>query len=559
MITGESTQTAPIFTLSSEILHDIVLANTYRDNSRGAHIFFSGERPVLSLSPLTNTRNASQVCRTWRDVILQSPLIWARCIDLNVLDQRLDNWRELVLQRAGDLMLSVTAVSAHRMMTPGGNIETFLADLLDKQWARISEIDVTLDGGDLQDARITEPFSRPAEKLRMFALRGPPQTWSPVDLHLLGGHAPELVSFSAPGYVHMKIDLKSPFMFTSNMRHLQLENRDQLHAADLLAACMRMPLLETLTLSITKLIHGDATVRSSSAPQLTMTKLKTIDVTTLSLAIYPAFIDRIKPAVGCALRATHYIDETECAELMINGSLECMAKVLSTCLNSYLVHHGKQSPLIGSGLFIFSSSFEFSCHEELFSIFVLCTRTAPPPPDYIPTLPHFIKSRLLDVVSTTNFPPTFSQLTLTVNPQWPSLDANVSQFFPNLVRTLRSMHWATTLVLHTPDPTTLSEILAIGALFPSLKALVISQPDDPSSLHIRDQVIPFLLERRAVAPIEVLDLERIGSELSVTVDDLKALDSINGLTVVWKMNGRSHRYECGIGGAEQIFEGSHTD
>ena len=46
----------------------------------------------------------------------------------------------------------------------------------------------------------------------------------------------------------------------------------------------------------------------------------------------------------------------------------------------------------------------------------------------------------------------------------------------------------------------------------------------PATLHISDQVIPFLLERRVVAPIEVLDLERIGRGLSVTIDDLRALD-----------------------------------
>ena len=176
----------------------------------------------------------------WRDILLQSPLIWARCIDLDVLDQRLDNWRELVLERTGDSMLSVTAVSAHRRMIPGSSIETFLVNLLDKHWARISEIDVSMHGLDLQDARITRSFSQPAEKLRIFVLRGSSQTqWSPANLHLLNGHAPELVRFSAPGFIHIKIDLKSPFMFTSNMRHLQLEVRYQLRATDLLEAFIR--------------------------------------------------------------------------------------------------------------------------------------------------------------------------------------------------------------------------------------------------------------------------------------------------------------------------------
>ena len=177
MITGESTQTAPIFTLASKMLHEIVLANTYRENLRlRTHIFFPGEPPDISQSPLTTTRHASQVCRVWRDILLQSPLIWARCIDLDVLDQRLDNWRELVLERTGDSMLSVTAVSAHRRMIPGSSIETFLVNLLDKHWARISEIDVSMHGLDLQDARITRSFSQPAEKLRIFVLRGSSQT-----------------------------------------------------------------------------------------------------------------------------------------------------------------------------------------------------------------------------------------------------------------------------------------------------------------------------------------------------------------------------------------------
>ena len=236
-----------------------------------------------------------------------------------------------------------------------------------------------------------------------------------------------------------------------------------------------------------------------------------------------------------------------------------MANVFSRYINSYLVHHKKQPPLINAALHTYPNTFEFSCHEELFSIFVLCNPTGPITLETIHALPPAIMSRLLDVVSITKLPYTVSRLTLNVDLKRPNLDATVSQFFPNLVRTLKSMHWATTLVLIAPDPTTLSELSAIGSLFPSLKVLAISQSEQvtsyPTSLHISDQVIPFLLERRVVAPIEVLDLERIGRGLSVTIDDLRALDSISGLTVGWKMNGISHRYECRTGDAERTLWG----
>ena len=142
--------TAPIHKLGDDVLYEIFLANTYRV----MRIVLMDLPPhYLSLSPLVLTRRTSHVCRAWRDVLLRSPLIWARCIDLDALDQATDDWRDLVLRRAGRSMLTISAASARKRMVPGSGLATFLASLLDKHWANIGEIDLAINIGDMSSVK----------------------------------------------------------------------------------------------------------------------------------------------------------------------------------------------------------------------------------------------------------------------------------------------------------------------------------------------------------------------------------------------------------------------
>ena len=98
--------TSPISKLNSDVLREIFAMNTDENYGR---IFLPSELQLdCKLIPLIITRRSSQVCQAWRDIILGSPSIWASCIDLDVLNQKDDCWRNIVLQRTGQAMLFVT-------------------------------------------------------------------------------------------------------------------------------------------------------------------------------------------------------------------------------------------------------------------------------------------------------------------------------------------------------------------------------------------------------------------------------------------------------------------
>ena len=58
------------------------------------------------------TRHTSQVSKYWRTLVLESPTIWARIIDLELFRPSLESWREEVLRRCGKCLLSVKGLSS---------------------------------------------------------------------------------------------------------------------------------------------------------------------------------------------------------------------------------------------------------------------------------------------------------------------------------------------------------------------------------------------------------------------------------------------------------------
>ncbi|KJA24381.1 hypothetical protein HYPSUDRAFT_526230 [Hypholoma sublateritium FD-334 SS-4] len=553
-MTGEPfTRTTPIFKLGDDVLYEIFLANTYQMMS----IFpYSYPTPTLNDSPLVLTLRASHVCRAWRDVLLRSSLIWARCIDLDALDQATDHWRDLVLQRAGRSMLCISAQKARQRMVPASGLATFLANLLDKHWAQIEEIDLSIDIKDLRDPRIAEPLGRPAEKLRVFVLRGA-EVWSLLGIHLFHSHAPSLVRLVIPGVCPaFRIDLKAPFMFTSNMRHLDLQDRLKIRAVDLLDACIRMPLLETL-----KLIVAELVVDGDSLPRPAMTNLHLIEINCCTFDIYPVFLDRITSAADCILRVFH---KFSCHSHSIR-SLDVMQRVLSRYGDSFFAHHQGQPDHFDVGLGVTPARFTFSCYEscqEQFDIWVEEFADSFTVPSDFFFLSPVIVSRLLDTMSTIKFSSGINRLNLKVSLQNPDEDIVdnpqiLPQFTPSLIQALSSMQWVTTLAVNFADAPTLKAISALGDLFPALKTLLITRikwPPQPTYPNFSDNVLPFLAQRHRTAPLQVLNLDQLGNGLWM-VQDMRAFEEITGLTIVWKVDGVSRQYVCGSGDAERLFIG----
>lgn len=91
-------------------------------------------------SSLTTLHICSQVCTYWRNLILDSSFLWGNYIDLDFLTQDRGKWRNEVLQRTGDALLSV--YSANKIIKLHTKGHAFLMYLIQYHWARVQLFDV---------------------------------------------------------------------------------------------------------------------------------------------------------------------------------------------------------------------------------------------------------------------------------------------------------------------------------------------------------------------------------------------------------------------------------
>ena len=149
----------PIGTLHHDLLWQIFAINTILDLPEINEEFDT--RP----SPLTTARHLSQVCASWRQLILDFSSIWGNRIDLEFLRQNSNAWRNEVLLRTGNSDLSIF-----------GNVrgegrqraKEFLEILLKNHWTRIKWIHVKFSGFDTADWSDSawSALARPAPNLR---------------------------------------------------------------------------------------------------------------------------------------------------------------------------------------------------------------------------------------------------------------------------------------------------------------------------------------------------------------------------------------------------------
>ncbi|KAF8900439.1 hypothetical protein CPB84DRAFT_1747440 [Gymnopilus junonius] len=90
----------PITDLDEGILWKIFLMNADLDDSpaHDHHAEPPATGPPLSRRPLTITLRTSQVCQSWRRLLLGSTSIWGRLIHLDDLDKKSSAWKYEVLR-----------------------------------------------------------------------------------------------------------------------------------------------------------------------------------------------------------------------------------------------------------------------------------------------------------------------------------------------------------------------------------------------------------------------------------------------------------------------------
>ena len=309
------------FTLHRDILWNIFMLNADMDAPTNPDLPYSsaGGTRQFVFSPLTVLRWSSQVCQSWREIILEAPSLWSRVIDLDVLRISPLKWREEVIERTGDAPLHVKG----RVYESGD--QNLFVWIISTFGARIRHLDVfgVADTRSLASARSFLQYPVPC--LESFKLQiGRIMPSSDHSLSLFSNNAPSLRSYFHTG-IHF--DIETPWL--SNLCNLYLCSHIGL--CELLQILSRTARLESL-----KVERGVLDDPGSEAPlcHATLIYLKEIDIDDRLLASV-LLLDNLVPAAGCrlCLRTPDHLDDQR--EIMKPPTLRIMEGVFSRYTQHY--------------------------------------------------------------------------------------------------------------------------------------------------------------------------------------------------------------------------------
>ena len=120
--------------LPTDILEEIFLLN--------AHIFEDRQ-----YSSLRSTISCSHVCSSWRALLLSTPLVWARLLQIDELLHMSEIAREEILARSGTAPLWIARSAALTRLFEEDKVHSFFLDvILRPNWTRIEHFRVSKIG-----------------------------------------------------------------------------------------------------------------------------------------------------------------------------------------------------------------------------------------------------------------------------------------------------------------------------------------------------------------------------------------------------------------------------
>ncbi|KDR68516.1 hypothetical protein GALMADRAFT_1033618 [Galerina marginata CBS 339.88] len=490
-------------------------------------LIFSLNADIFSVKDaLRTTRMSSQACRSWRSILLDTPSLWAKLIDLDVLDQVTDNWRNEVLRRSADCLLWIKGTKriynaslwvkgpddVNRIQYDVSSLQRFFFSVLAAHWSRIERVAVSIEAGCV-DSQAWRCIYLPAPRLRDFELEFHDMDTTLVApiVPLFANHAPLLTTFYAK---HVKFDISAPWV--PALRSITIGPPTTLsETLDLLETT---PLLETLRIN---------EVPTEITNRICSIHLPNLQEMTLS-GPFGVCMTLVKSIVVC----TQGLPLRLSIEATGSNPGELNPTVLHALSDFWTRYFGVHVP-VTVGLEILSQSFCFSGNTSDESDFSF---TFPTPSAF---------SQLLHAFTLSIFH-TVSQLKLEIPKSPPAR--------PELIAFLLSL--SSVKILHADDRVLqhLQELQkeTSQACLPMLKTIKLK---DVSSKP-EDKILPFVQARKnAGIPIKTFDLTKYSSTLVVGVS-LAFLDKMEGLKVVYfrlrvgQARGQGPiliRYVCGSG------------
>ncbi|KAF4610789.1 hypothetical protein D9613_006611 [Agrocybe pediades] len=251
----ESRRKSPISMLNEDVLWKIFMLNTEFDR-------YSDH--WSSSSPLIIARRCSQACRQWRSMLLSSPLIWGRLIDLRALRQKKDDWRKEVEARSEGALLWVYGCISPELLPD------FLFPFLHKNWGRVQILYLWHQKYHQYDDKLWAFLNEPAPYLQKFEAQVPNHRTSLPSNSLFADNAPVLRHFC--GYTNKFPTDASWLRNLSSMTFSSVFTTDEV-----LQALKRTPNLVSLTISTQYDYDYDSAARNQAATdEIVLSKLGTL-------------------------------------------------------------------------------------------------------------------------------------------------------------------------------------------------------------------------------------------------------------------------------------------
>ena len=190
-------------------------------------IFSINGNMFLDEYALHTTRATSLVCQRWRNLMLATPSLWARLLDIDLISfSEHYEWRKELMRRTGAALLwiKVDEVKKKQPADSSRAIGQFFFSLIRENWHRIQNLVDYLHATPTFHPTTWEPLSRPAPVLERFNMMWertqPAQNTDPTPLAVLfSGSAPMLRDFCFLPYT---IDERVPWL--CQLRVMEFDN-----------------------------------------------------------------------------------------------------------------------------------------------------------------------------------------------------------------------------------------------------------------------------------------------------------------------------------------------
>ncbi|KAF8889736.1 hypothetical protein CPB84DRAFT_1849270 [Gymnopilus junonius] len=208
---------SPITKLGQDILWSIFSLNADMDEPLEYDAFL--DKNFENISALDNVMIASQVCQSWRSLLLRSPSVWGRVVRLNRLSELGKIGRKEIMKRTGNAPLCIKGSVQGKQSN-----YFFLSELFQKDWSRMRKIDIRIRRQGLYDDTLWDVFLRPTPHLVSFKiiLEGAlNRTFSSEDRFLFAGEAPLLQELCTK---NVSFTIQAPWI--KRLRCLRLETAE---------------------------------------------------------------------------------------------------------------------------------------------------------------------------------------------------------------------------------------------------------------------------------------------------------------------------------------------